>query len=247
MISALIVEDEELSRRHLISMLAAEPEVTIAGEAADGLDALKRIAELQPDVVFLDVEMPAMDGFGVVENLATPPLIVFVTAFDYYAVRAFEASAIDYLLKPVQPDRLRQALSRVRSALSKGGPRDFETLHRLVRELRPSAPSRLAARKGPRILLVPVRAVLWAGVEDRLVFLHTAAERLLTDRTLSELAQMLGRAGFFRISRAELVNTEHIRELIPWSSGTWRLSLTNGAELAVSRERAKELKSLVGL
>jgi two-component system, LytTR family, response regulator len=246
MIRTLIVDDEDWPRVQLKNMLAEQPEAEVF-EAHDGIDALERIQESRPDVVFLDIEMPGLTGFEVVEQLAAAPLIVFATAYDEYAVKAFEANAIDYILKPIQPARLLVTWERIRTALHErpvGYPQD---LRKLVQEMRRGAPARLAAHRNKRIVLVPTRSVLWVGVEDRLVFLHTTTEKLLIDRTIGELEELLCGGAFARVNRSELVNLEHIREIAPWTSGTWRITLTGGAELGVSRERVRHLKSLVGL
>ena len=246
MIRAQVVDDEDWPRIQLRNMLAEQPDAEVM-EACDGIEALERIQEAQPDVVFLDIEMPGLTGFEVVEQLSAAPLIVFATAYDEYALRAFEANAIDYILKPVQPARLAQTWDRIRSALRHRPDSHAEDLSRLLRQMRPGGPTRLAAHRNKRIVLVPTKSVIWVGVEDRLVFLHTATERFLIDRTISGLEEMLKAAGFVRISRSELVNLEHVRELAPWTSGTWRITVTGGAELSVSRERVRELKALVGL
>ena len=246
MIRALIAEDEDLPRHQLKQMLSEQADLEIV-EARDGIEALEKIDETRPDVVFLDIEMPGLTGFEVLQHLAAAPLIVFATAYDEYAIKAFEANAIDYLLKPVQPARLHMTMERIRVALRQRPALYDSALRNVLLHLRPGAPAKLAARKNKRIFLLPRRSVVWAGVEDRLVFLHTANERFLTDRTIGELEEMLKDSGFFRINRSDLVNLEHVRELAPWTSGTLRLTLTSGAELNVSRDRVRHLKPLVGL
>jgi DNA-binding LytR/AlgR family response regulator len=246
MIRALVVDDEDWPRLQLKNMILEQPDAEVT-EARDGIEALERIGELRPDVVFLDIEMPGLTGFEVLEQLAAPPLIVFATAYDEYAIKAFEANAIDYLLKPVQPARLQLTWERIRAALRQR-PDAYEAgLRKVLHELRQGAPARLAARRNKRIVLVPRKAVIWVGVEDRLVFLHTATERLLIDRSIGELEEMLKNGGFVRVNRSELVNLEYVRELAPWTSGTWRLTLAGGGELSVSRDRVRQLKALVGL
>ena len=247
MIRALVVDDEELARKSLIAALASEPDVEILAEAGNGLEALERIAEHQPDVVFLDIEMPGLNGFEVLQNLKTPPLIVFVTAFDDYAVRAFEANAMDYVLKPIQRERVRVAVERVRAALRKGSDPPAESWRKLISELRPGLPRKIAARKGKRIVVLSLKEVVRAAIDDKLVFLHTATDRFLTDKTIAELEEMLGASGYFRINRGELVNLEYVREMIPWSSGTYKVRLSSGVDLDVSRDRARRLKEVMGI
>jgi DNA-binding LytR/AlgR family response regulator len=244
-IRAVVVDDEELARKSLIAALAFEPDVEILAEAGNGLEALERIAEHQPDVVFLDIEMPGLNGFEVLQNLKTPPLIVFVTAYDDYAVRAFEANAMDYVLKPIQRDRVHVAVGRVRAALRQGS--DQPSWRKLISELRPGLPRKIAARKGKRIVVLSLKEVVRAAIDDKLVFLHTATDRFLTDKTIADLEEMLSASGYFRINRGELVNLEYVREIIPWSSGTYKVRLSNGEDLDVSRDRARRLKDLMGI
>lgn len=250
-IRTLLVDDEDLARAALRRELerAAFPDIEISGESRNGIEAIEMIGELRPDLVLLDIEMPGFDGFEVVQQLPNPPAIVFVTAYDEYAVRAFEANAIDYLLKPVQPERLERALARVRKRVP-GALLETNTELKDIREVareRSGPLRRIAARRGKRIVIVPLREVIRVEIEDKLVFAITAIDRLLVEKTISELETMLEPAGFLRISRAELVNLEMVKELVPWFSGTWRVKLTNGEERDVSRERARQLKEAMGI
>jgi DNA-binding LytR/AlgR family response regulator len=190
--------------------------------------------------------MPGFDGFEVVQQLTNPPVIVFVTAYDEYAVRAFEANAIDYLLKPVQPERLARALARVRQRIPPSSAEHGGKVKEVARE-RGGPVRRIAARRGKRIVIVPLREVIRVEIEEKLVFAVTANDRLLVEKTISELEAILEPAGFLRISRGELVNLEMVKELVPWFSGTWRVKLANGEERDVSRERARQLKEAMGV
>ncbi len=242
---ALIVDDEDPARVHLTRLLAGMPDIVIVGEARNGVEALEQIAEQAPDVVFLDIEMPGLNGLEVVRQLgANPPRIVFATAFDQFAVKAFEANAADYLLKPIQADRVRKTVERLREALRAGAP--TAPLRAVLAALHPPL-TKLAVRKGKRILLLSPPDVLYISIDDKLVFAHTMAERFLVDRTIAELEEMLADMGFLRVSRGDLVQLEHVQEMMPWFSGTWRIKLKNGVELDVSRDRAKELKHRLGL
>jgi len=245
-IRALLVDDEDLARTALRRALESYDDVEIAGEASNGIEAIEMIGELRPDLVLLDIEMPGFDGFEVVLQLADPPVIVFVTAYDEYAVRAFEANAIDYLLKPVQPERLARALARVRQRIPPRSPEPGSRVKEIARE-RSGPLRRIAARRGKRIVIVPLREVIRVEIEDKLVFAVTASDRLLVEKTISELEAILEPAGFLRISRGELVNLEMVKELVPWFSGTWRVKLANGEERDVSRERARQLKEAMGV
>lgn len=253
MIRTLLVDDEELARAALRRALLAAPEFEgfeIVGEAANGVEALEAIDEFRPDVIFLDIEMPGFGGFEVIRQVSNPPAIVFVTAYDEYAVKAFEANALDYLLKPVQSERLRRALTRVRQRFAdRSAERALEQNARIAEIVahRSGPLKRLAARRGKRIVIVPLREIVRIEIEDKLVFACTAKERLLLEKSIGELETMLEPVGFLRISRGELVNLEMVRELAPFFSGTWRVKLANGEERDVSRERAKQLKEAMGV
>jgi DNA-binding LytR/AlgR family response regulator len=249
MIRTLLVDDEDLARAALRRALESVSDFQIVGEATNGVEAIEMIGELRPDVVLLDIEMPGFNGFEVVQQLTNAPVIVFVTAYDEYAVRAFEANAIDYLLKPVQPERLERALTRVRQRIPVNATAinsELKDIREVVRE-RSGPVKRIAARRGKRIVIVPLREVIRVEIEDKLVFAVTASDRLLVEKTISELEAMLEPVGFLRISRGELVNLETVKELVPWFSGTWRVKLTNGEERDVSRERARQLKEAMGI
>jgi DNA-binding LytR/AlgR family response regulator len=247
MIRALVVDDEELARVHLIRILRGEPDVEVIGEAANGLEALEAIEELSPGLVFLDIEMPGMNGIEVVKNLVQPPPIVFATAYDAFAVKAFEANALDYLLKPVQPQRVRQTLARLKQSTgSENRDAMREVLSLMDRDC--AAPlTKLAVYRGKRIILLGLQEILHITIEDKLVFVHTDKERFLIERTVSEAEELLASSGYRRISRGTLVNMEHVRELVPWFSGTYKVKLTNGVELDVSRDRARQLTQAMGV
>ncbi|QOY88512.1 LytR/AlgR family response regulator transcription factor [Paludibaculum fermentans] len=238
----LVVDDEPLAREIVIRHLAAETDVEVAGEAANGLEALEQIAALEPDAVFLDIEMPGLNGFEVVASLARPPWIVFVTAFDEYAIQAFEAHAVDYLLKPVQAERVARCVARLRTFVGRAEGVPNEVLRQLIREVRPAGPRRIAVKQGNRIALVSPREIIHISAEEKQVFVQTARQRYSVDKTVTELEECLDGSGFFRINRGDLVNLEHVRELMPWFSGAWRVVMSNGTELDVSRDRARHLK-----
>lgn len=250
MIRVLIVDDEEPARIHLRRLLETDAGVEVVGEAANGIEALEQIPELRPDVVFLDIEMPGLNGFEVAGNLVNPPLIVFATAFDEFAVKAFEENALDYILKPLQAKRITQTLARIRAELGS----DHSTYDGAMREVlslvdreRGAPLTRLAGRRGKRIIVLTVAEVMYLGIEDKLVFAHVGKERYLVEKTVGQLDEMLQGSGFYRISRGELVNLSHVRELLPWFSGTYRVKLNDGTELDVSRDRARGLLQLMGV
>ncbi len=209
------------------------------------LQAVEAIPALRPDMVFLDVEMPGLNGFEVLQQLADPPAVVFVTAFDEYAVKAFDADALDYILKPFEAERLERAVARVRERLAGASASANAAVQHAAKRAGPVR--RLAAKRGNRFVIVPVKDVVRVAIEDKLVFAHTEKERFLVERTISDLETLLELFEFLRISRGELVNIEMVRELIPWFSGTWRVRLAGGGEHDVSRERAKRLREVMGV
>lgn len=250
LIRVIIADDEPPALAKMRRLLRSEPDVELVGEAASGAEAVERIAELRPDVAFLDVQMPGLDGFQVVDALAGEvlPEIVFATAFDEYAVRAFEVHAVDYLLKPFEAARLRQTLDRVRQRLrATGGEADTERIRRAVQQMRdvPRSLTRLLVRttRGTARLL-SLEDVTWIQAEENYVRLHVGEESYLVRGTLSALENRLDAARFVRVHRSHIVNLEAISELQPWSHGDWRIILHDGRELTLSRRFRDRLPEL---
>jgi two-component system LytT family response regulator len=241
MIRALVVDDEDIARERLCQMLASIADLEVAGEAADGEEAIQKTLELRPDLLLLDIQMPGVSGIEVAACLPRPrPQIVFCTAFDAYAVKAFELHAIDYLLKPVSLHRLAQAIERVRQ----GAPRDAD-LDRLTRAM-PATGARLLARSGGRYKVVPQRDVLYFSSEGGLTKLHTRDRAYVLEPALGVLEERLDASLFFRLSRAAIVRLDAITEVRPLIGGTADIVLNNGATLEVSRRRVRELLERLG-
>ena len=237
MIRTLLVDDEQPARDRLRQLLGAFPDVEVAGEAADGTEALERVAELRPDLVLLDIQMPGCSGLDVVASLPQPrPRIVFCTAFDQYAVDAFELHAVDYLLKPVNRARLAQALERVREASSDADA----AVDRAARAI-PNRPARFLAKHANRYRVVPDREVLYFASEEGLTKLVTDNSQYWMDPTLADLEARLDPRIFFRISRAAVVNLNALKEIVPIIGGSGEVLLKNGTKLEVSRRRFKDL------
>jgi two-component system LytT family response regulator len=246
---ALLVDDEPLARRRLRRLLAAHAEIEIVGEAENGEEALREITRLEPDLVFLDVQMPGLSGFDVLARLETRPDVVFVTAFDEFAVQAFEEEAVDYLLKPVEPPRLARSLSRL-SGRGRVAPPD-DRLDRLLAavERAQSAARRIAVRRGAKVLLVDPAAVLFARAEDKYAVLYTVDAEHVLDRTLDDLEQTLDPEVFLRIHRSVLVNTRYVRDLTAVDGGRFLVTVEDrrGTKLYASRAGAKLLRERLGL
>jgi two-component system LytT family response regulator len=242
----LIVDDEAPARERLKRLLAGIEGIEIAGEAADGTAAVSMIERERPDLVLLDIQMPGLDGFEVIEALEDPPPIVFVTAYDEYAIRAFEVSALDYLLKPFSRARLEQAVYRAQEATSgeqASGSRMRSLLETLAAQERYL--TRLAVRDRDRIRVLEAAEVDWIGVDAEQVLVHVGQETYPIRRTLAELEARLDPATFFRAHRSAIVNLSRVQEVIPWFKGSHKLRLASGAEVDLSRVQARALHKIL--
>jgi two-component system LytT family response regulator len=239
----LIVDDETPARERLQRMLAKIDDIEVIGEAKDGLQAIEQIDRLRPDLVLLDIQMPGLDGFGILDSLQDPPPIIFVTAYDEYALRAFEVSALDYLLKPYSQDRLEAAVRRVRTApsskqeLAQRSDSLFESLVEQGCYL-----TRLAVQDREKIRLLDVTEIEWIGVEEGILKTHVGEAAYVTRNTLDKLEARLDPEHFFRAHRSAIVNLDRIQEIIPWFKGSYKLRLNTGVEVDLSRTRARELR-----
>jgi len=243
---ALVVDDEAPARKRLRDLIAAEPGVTLVGECDDGPSAVSAIRALGPDVLFLDVQMPEMSGFDVLEavGLEAVPSVVFVTAHDTHALAAFDARAIDYLLKPFTKARFREALDRVRARGDRGAGLTAEALLELLRT-RVHPPQRIAVKDGARVHLVRPAEIDWVESDGNYVRLHVGAVEHRTRGTLRDMADRLAAQGFVRIHQSYVVNVERIRELRPWSHGEVVVVLESGKALVSSRSYAGALRDLL--
>lgn len=250
LVRTLVVDDEPLARERLKRLLSDIEGVEIAGEAENGQRAVEMIEEQEPDLVLLDIQMPGLDGFEVVEALEKPPLVIFVTAYDAYAIRAFEVNALDYLLKPFSKERLERAIRRAREELTE--ERDFaRRLTLLLSNLGEQGQyaTRLAVRdyKGGRdvIRVLDVEQMDWVGIENDEVIVHMGEDVYTVPRTLTELEARLDPVRFFRAHRSAIVNLDRVQEIIPWFKGSHKLRLTTGAEVDLSRRRARALRKIL--
>jgi two-component system LytT family response regulator len=242
----LIVDDEGPARVRLRRLLAEIDAIEIIGEAEDGLQAVEMIEAEKPDLVLLDIQMPGLDGFGVIEALDVAPPIIFVTAYDQYAIRAFEVHALDYLLKPYSRRRLEEAIRRAQEALSEEADIS-EQLGSLLESLAAQGQYmvRLAVRDRDRIRVLDVEEVDWIGIENEQVVVYARNRAYPIRRTLTELENRLNPAHFFRAHRSAIVNLARVAEIIPWFKGSHILRLTTGEEVDLSRARARALRQLL--
>ncbi len=249
----LIVDDEAIARHILRDELNLMADIDLIGEADDGKEALRKIVDLQPDLVFLDLQMPVIDGFEVVRRLGGThlPVIVIVTAFQEHAIEAFEAGAIDYLLKPVRGERLRKAVERARGLLGK--PREIaRTLARIASvKTTPTAgstgPRKIVGRIGRDYFLLDLDEVLALQAEGELVWIVTAQKRFLASQTLRAAESSLDTSCFQRVHRNAIVNTNHVRRMTAITSHRWVLTLTNQQEFLVSKRQAHNIRRLLHL
>ena len=248
-IRTLIVDDEPIARQVLRDELEAFSDVEIAGEAANGNDALGEIVRLKPDLVFLDLEMPGMGGFEVIRRLpeGVLPIVVIVTAYDRHAIRAFEAGALDYLLKPVSRERLEKALDRARAL--RGKTREVaERLAHLSEGVEPPGTPRgrkVVGRTGAEYYLLDLDDVLAFQAEREIVWIVTARQRYMATQTLRSVDERLRGGVFQRVHRNSLVNVNHVRKMSPLSSQRWLLTLSNGLEFIVSKRQASTVRRML--
>jgi two-component system response regulator LytT len=261
-INTIIVDDEKPARDELAFLLKAFPEINIIGQGKNGVEAVSLIKEHTPDLVFLDVKMPGLDGFGVLKKLVERkmkvPHVVFATAFDHFAVQAFDVNAVDYVLKPFDKARLAKAIQRARREIE-AHTSPAERLEQLVNQLsgaagaaRPAAtsPVKLLIRSQQRLLLVDAEDLIFAAIQDGLISVTaTDIEGSSNYRTLEELHAALDSESFWRPHRSFLVNIQHIKEVVPWFKSSYMLKMNDKkqTEVPVSRQQTKRLRELFKL
>jgi len=249
-IRALVVDDEPLARRAIRRFLGKHTGVVVIGECGDGESAVRAIRGKKPDLVFLDIQMPEMDGFQVLSEIGATemPATIFVTAYDRYALRAFDANAVDYLLKPVGKERFERALTRAKRRVA--GELKPDEVHRILSSLERLAaqtyPDRLAIPKSGRVLFVATKDIDWIEAEGNCVRLHFGNREHELRQTLTELEEKLRPTDFLRIHRSTIVNIERIKEVQAWFHGHHRVLLENGTELRMSRYQ-REMARKLGL
>lgn len=247
---ALIVDDEPIARQVLREELEQFEEIAIAGEAGSGPEALTMIEAEAPALVFLDLQMPGMNGFEVVRKIGAEgsvPVFIVVTAYDQYAIQAFESGAVDYLLKPVRSERLAAAIEKAKRVLARpdGPVRELGALQDAMDAVAAKAVRRIVAKSGPEYLLLTTDEVFAFQADGELVWIITANKRFLATETLGKIQEKLHGATFRRIHRNALVNVDHIRKMSPLTSQRWLLTLSNNQEFIVSKRQAKNVRELL--
>jgi two-component system, LytTR family, response regulator len=247
MIRALLVDDEDLARGLVREYLRHESDITIVGECANGFDAVKAVVELKPDLLFLDVQMPKLDGFEVLELVGCDVAVVFTTAHDQYAMKAFDAAAVDYLLKPFDEHRFRTALERARRRISEKIPTTAGAELKAAAQAPGQYTVRVVVKDGTRIHIIPVKDLECAEAQDDYVALHAGGKSYLKQQTISSLESLLDPQQFVRIHRSHLVKLDCIAKIEPYSKDTRLAILNNGKRLPVSRAGYLRLKELTGV
>lgn len=251
-IRTLIVDGDPRARERIRALLTEQPDVEVVGEARDGEEAVQAILAHEPDLVFLEIQMPKMDGFEVIRTVGadTMPLVVFVTACDQHALRAFDVRALDYLLKPFDRERFADAIDRVRQAMERSGAGEIgRRLLRLVRELKPGgAPrsDRLVIKSSGRLFFLRTDEIDWVEAAGNYVKLHVGPDEHLLRETMNGIELKLDPDTFFRIHRSRIVNMERIKELQPWFNGEYVVILRNGTKLTLSRGYREKLQERLG-
>ena len=247
----VIADDEPLGRARLRMLLAEEPWIEVVAECADGRATVAAIEKFSPELVFLDVQMPGGSGFDVIDAVgaARMPFVIFVTAFDRYALKAFDVHALDYLLKPFDRDRFRDALTRARERIERHSNGDLERrLLALVNDLKPGNQplERFVIKSSGRVFFLRAEDIEWIEAAGNYVKLHVGAETHVFRETMNSLEARLNPSTFFRIHRSHIVNIERVRELQPWFNGEYVVFLTSGARLTLSRGYREKLQDRIG-
>lgn len=255
-ISTIVVDDEQLAREELTFLLKGVEDVEVVAQGSNGVEAIQLIREHNPELVFLDVQMPGLDGFGVIKKLVDKklplPQIVFATAFDQYAVRAFEVNAVDYLLKPFDKKRVAQSVEKARQKLS-AAPNSSERLESLINLLEQQQKpqqQKLLLRSAGRLILIDQKDVCFATIDEGVITVATSSmEGHSNCRTLEELIESLDPNVFWRAHRSHVVNINRIKEVLPWFKSSYQLRMDDRkhTELPVSRAQTRRLRELFGL
>ncbi len=243
-IRAIVVDDEKLACQYLIELLQDYPDIQVVAECRNGFEAVKAVAEFEPDLLFLDIQMPKLNGFEVIELIEHPLAVVFVTAYDQYAQKAFDAHALDYLLKPFSKDRLAEAIEKVLRNLDRAMPSG----HELKEAARPADTflQRIVVRDGTSVTIIPEDQINYIQAEDDYVAIHSGNKSWLKHQTLSSLEQALNPNRFVRIHRSAIVHVECIARIEPYTKDRQVAILKDGTRLFISRSGHKRLKVVLG-
>ncbi|MBI4750944.1 MAG: response regulator transcription factor [Acidobacteria bacterium] len=249
-LKTIVIDDEASARSRLKKLLSSHPEIEIIGEAGDGMEAVQQVEALGPDLIFLDIQMPGLNGFQVLQALSNPlPLVIFATAYDAFALAAFEANAVGYLLKPINRERLAHAIDRARRISQVEPEMDAERkkVRQVVSDSVSTFPRQIVARKQDRFVLIPTSDIVLVMIEDSVVKIQTDSARFPTNYRLVDLENLLPQPPFFRAHRSAFVNIEKVKEIAPFFKSTFLLTLNDrdGTVVQVSERQSKQLRALL--
>lgn len=250
-IRVLLAEDEEPARKRMLRLLENFEQIEIVGLAEDGLQALEQLVDLEPDVVFLDIEMPGLNGLEVAQNIPKNlhPIIIFATAYQEHAVKAFELNSVDYLLKPITKERMLTTIEKIQKNLAlKEIPNiPYDELNHQLQQNGFQFNNKIPIPTADRYKLVDINDIIIVQVEDRLTHIFTNDRRYMINQTLEQFEKKLPSNNFVKVNRSAIVNLSHVKEFVIWFGHRLKLILSNGMEVVCSRERSKSLKQLLDL
>jgi|CXWL01.1.fsa_nt_gi two-component system LytT family response regulator len=251
-IKVLIVDDEPFARKYIREMLGGQDDIEVIGEAGNGKVAMRAIAKNKPDLMFLDIQMPEMDGFALLQSLGSDelPVIIFTTAYEEYAIRAFEVHAVDYLLKPFDQQRFSRSLEHARHLLTESSSRIEESgqISELIRAIRekPKFLERLLVKRNGRIIFLKISQIDWIKADDKYIHLHGEGVRHMIRQTLASIKSQLDPSQFVQLNRSVIVNVDSIKELHPMFNGDHEVQIRDGSKFTLSRNHRSELFDLLG-
>lgn len=245
MIKAVIIDDEPLARSVLIEYLQGHPDISVVQECGDGFEGVKAITEHQPDLIFLDVQMPKINGFEMLELLDTPPDVIFTTAFDEYAIKAFEAHAVDYLLKPFSKDRLEKAIKKWKEHYQTNGNKIKPEL--ITEGALPEQYNRVVVKIGNKIRIIPLHEIHYLEADDDYVKIHTHEGSYLKKKTMNYFESILDKAQFIRVHRSYIIKIQEVVRIEPYEKESHIAILKSGVKVPISKSGYPKLKSVLGI
>lgn len=240
-IKALIIDDEELARNLIRNYTASEPSLQIIGECENGFEGVRQISDLKPDLVFLDIQMPKLNGFEMLELLDTPPEIIFITAHNEHAIKAFELNAVDYLLKPYSRERLMAAVQKAADRIHSGKPKE-QNINQLVQHPLTEKLERVVVKSGSKIKVIPVDKIMYLEAQDDYIMIYTDEGKHLKQGTMKFYEDHLDDSKFIRVHRSYIVRIDQVVQLEPYAKDNYVLKLKNGSSLKISRNGLRNLK-----
>lgn len=246
---ALIIDDEPLARMVVLEYLQAFPQIEVMQECSDGFEGLKAIQQYQPDLIFLDVQMPKINGFEMLELVEQPPAVIFTTAFDEYAIKAFEAHAVDYLLKPFNKDRFNKAIEKYLAQAPEGAAKPSKHTEELLETAAhsPAQHERIVVKTGTKVKIIPVQDVIYLAADDDYVSVYTAEGSFLKNKTMNFFEQMLDPRQFVRVHRSYIIAIQQITRIDPYEKDAHLAILKSGAKVPVSKSGYVKLKQVLGI